>query len=253
MCTLALYFCVFDNAPLLVAANRDEHYDRPSAEPSLSNTSPKILAGRDLRAGGTWLGVNEYGLVAGILNRRLNGDQLPQATVRSRGLLCMDLLAHKSAVAAAAFIGAHDSRYNPFTVMFADRGNAFTAYNHRDKITTRQLDVGLHVFSSAAEVDIGSSKAERAHGKFAEALTGHSTSAAPASWIAPLKKVLADHTLEDGSKDPGDAICVHRQDSGTVSSSIVVLRKATSQFEMFHCPGPLCQNDFNSALIFDVR
>jgi uncharacterized protein with NRDE domain len=253
MCTLALYFCVFDNAPLLVAANRDEHYDRPSAEPSLSKTSPKILAGRDLRAGGTWLGVNEYGVVVGILNRRLNGDQLPQATLRSRGLLCMDLLAHKSAAAAAAFIGAHDSLYNPFTVVFADKGNAFTAYNHGDKIATRQLDVGLHVFSSAAEADIGSSKAERAHGKFAEALTGHSASAAPASWIAPLKKVLADHTLEDGSKDPGDAICVHRQDSGTVSSSIVVLRKANSQFEMFHCPGPPCQNDFNSALIFDAR
>ena len=151
MCTLALYFGVFDNAPLLVAANRDEHYDRPSAEPSSSNTSPKILAGRDLRAGGTWLGVNEYGLVVGILNRRVNGDQLPQATLRSRGLLCMDLLAHKSAAAAAAFIAAHDSLYNPFTVMFADRGNAFAAYNDGDKIATRQLDVGLHVFSSAAE------------------------------------------------------------------------------------------------------
>jgi len=253
VCTLALYFGLFDNAPLLVAANRDEHYDRPSAEPSLSNTSPKILAGRDLRAGGTWLGVNEYGLVVGILNRRVNGDQLPQATLRSRGLLCMDLLARKSAAAAAAFIEAHDSLYNPFTVMFADRGKAFAAYNDGDKIATRRLDVGLYVFSSAAEADIGSYKAERAHGKFAEALTGHSASAGRASWIAPLKKVLADHTLEDGSNDPGDAICVHRQDSGTVSSSIVVLTEANSRFEMSHCPGPPCQNDFRSALILDVR
>jgi uncharacterized protein with NRDE domain len=253
MCTLAVYFCVFDNAPLLVAANRDEHYDRPSAEPALSNTSPKILAGRDLRAGGTWLGVNEYGLLAGILNRRVNGDQSPQATLRSRGLLCMDLLAHKSAAAAAAFIEAHDSRYNPFTVMFADRGNAFAAYNHGDKIATRRLDVGLHVFSSAAEADIGSSKAERARAKFADALAGHSAGAAPSSWIVPLKKVLADHTLEDGSNDLGDAICVHRQDSGTVSSSIVVLTEANSRFEMFHCPGAPCENDFNGALILDVH
>lgn len=253
MCTLALYFGLFDNAPLLVAANRDEHYDRPSAEPFFSNTSPKILAGRDLRAGGTWLGVNEYGLVVGILNRRVNGDPLPQATLRSRGLLSMDLLAHKSAAAAAASFTAHDSAYNPFTVMFADRANAFAAYNHGDRIATRRLDAGLHVFSSAAEGDIGSPKAERAREKFAEAISGHSASYGFASWIGPLQKVLADHTFEDGSNDPGDAICVHRQDSGTVSSSIVVLAEANSRFEMFHCPGPPCQNDFKSVIHLDVQ
>jgi len=250
---LALYFGLFDDTPLLVAANRDEHYDRPSAEPSFSETKPNILAGKDLRAGGTWLGVNEYGLAVGILNRRVNGDQLPQVTLRSRGLLCMDLLAHKSAADAAAFIQAHDSLYNPFTVMFADRGNAFAAYNHGDKITTQQLDFGLHVFSSAAEADIGSPKAERAHRKFAEVVNGHSASPPPASWIVPLKRVLADHTLKDASGDPGDAICVHRQDSGTVSSSIVVFTEADSRFEMFHCPGPPCQNDFRGALSLDVR
>jgi uncharacterized protein with NRDE domain len=253
MCTLALYFGLLDNAPLLVAANRDEHYDRASAEPSLFDALPRILAGRDLRAGGTWLGVNEFGLAVGILNRRVNGAPVPQASIRSRGLLCMDLLAHHSATGAAAFIEAHDALYNPFTVMVADRGNAFAAYNHGAKIATRRLAVGLHVFSSAAEGDIGSPKAVRAHDKFAAALPDHGASVAPASWIASLKKVLADHDLEIGSNDPGDAICVHRQDSGTVSSSIVVLSDANSRFEMFHCPGPPCQNDFNSALLLDVH
>ncbi|MGN6731985.1 MAG: NRDE family protein, partial [Candidatus Binatia bacterium] len=59
VCTLAVYFHAVDDFPLIIAANRDEHYDRPSVPPSLLQTTPKIISGRDLRAGGTWLGFNE--------------------------------------------------------------------------------------------------------------------------------------------------------------------------------------------------
>jgi uncharacterized protein with NRDE domain len=138
VCTLALYFQLFDGLPLLVAANRDEYYDRPSAEPAVVGTTPRILAGRDLRAGGTWLGANEHGLLVGILNRRANGAALPPLALRSRGQLCMDLLTHNSAAKAAAAIEADNHRYNPFTVMFADESNAFAAYNNGHKIETRR-------------------------------------------------------------------------------------------------------------------
>src|SRR6266536_3537682 len=97
---------MFENYPLIIAANRDEHYDRPSAPPALLNTQPKIIAGRDLRAGGTWLGVNETGLIAGILNRRLDGQQ--------------------------------------------------------------GIPSGVHVFSSAAEFEMYSAKADRAYALFAK-------------------------------------------------------------------------------------
>ena len=101
MCTLALYFQCFDRYPLLVAANRDEHFDRPSAPPSLLNNRPKLIAGKDLSAGGTWLGVNEFGLMAGILNRRINnGVALPATVARSPGLLCLELLQLPSVAAA---------------------------------------------------------------------------------------------------------------------------------------------------------
>jgi uncharacterized protein with NRDE domain len=254
MCTLALYFGVIDRYPLLVAANRDEHYDRPSAEPSISNGAPKILAGRDLRVGGTWLGVNEYGLLVGILNRRVNGAELPSATARSRGLLCTDLLTHKSAAAAGEFILAHDPQYNPFTVVCADKARAFIAYNEGDRIKTRRLDFGLHVFSSAAVAEVRSTKADQAHAKFAQALNGHRADGTrPAGWVSSLQEVLADHTRIDGSDDPGDAICVHREGSGTVSSSIIARSKADSRFEMFHCLGAPCQNAFGDALILDIR
>lgn len=254
MCTLALGFRLFDRAPLLVAANRDEHYDRPAAEPYLADGKPKILAGRDLRAGGTWLGVNEHGLLVGILNRRANGDPLARPTLRSRGLLCMDLLAHNSAIAASVFTQSHDVSYNPFTVVFADKDEAFAAFNQDGGIQSRRLDTGVHVFSSAAEGDIGSPKVERAQEKFARAFKGHDAEGAqPSAWLTPLQKVLADHELIDGSKDPGDAICVHREITGTVSSSIVVYSATDRRFEMFYCPGAPCLNDFGSFLHLDIR
>jgi uncharacterized protein with NRDE domain len=254
VCTLALAFRLFTAAPLLVAANRDEHYDRPSAAPYLADGEPKILAGRDLRAGGTWLGVNENGLLVGILNRRANGDPFPAANLRSRGLLCMDSLAHDSAIAAAAFIQSHDSSYSPFTVVCADQRDAFVAYNQDGSIQSHRLDAGVYVFSSAADGDIGSPKAERAQEKFAHALEGFGADGAQSSaWLAPLQKVLADHELSDGSKDPGNAICVHRETTGTVSSSVVVYSASHRRFEMFYCAGAPCQNDFGDPLPLGIR
>ena len=243
-----------DNYPLLVAANRDEHYDRPSAAPQVLLCPPKILAGRDLRVGGTWLGVNEYGLIVGILNRRLNGIEPTRPGARSRGLLCRDLLTLKSASEGRDFTAAHDHPYNPFTVMFADRDAAFVTYNVGPKLITRPLDRGLHVFSSAAEVDVHSGKADRAREKFASALANPSADhARPTDWIASLQPVLSDHSLDNGSEDPGDAICVHRDSSGTVSSSIIAYSLSESRFEMFHCTGPPCRNSFGDAAILEVR
>jgi uncharacterized protein with NRDE domain len=251
---LAFYFGMNDDYPLLVAANRDEHYDRPSAAPQVLLGPLKILAGRDLRVGGTWLGVNEYGLVVGILNRRLNGIEPTRTNARSRGLLCMDLLALKSASDGRDFVAAHDQQYNPFTVMFADRGTAFVTYNVGPELITRPLARGLHVFSSAAEIDLHSIKADRAREKFARALNRPGADhARPADWIAPLQPVLSDHSLDNGSEDPGDAICVHRDSSGTVSSTIIAYSLSASRFEMFHCAGPPCRNSFADALILAVR
>src|SRR5215475_15184669 len=125
MCTLALYFRKVDHCPVIVAANRDERYDRPSASPAIWSTNPKILAGKDLLAGGTWLGVNEHGLLVGILNRRSSGGPDPINKTRSRGLFCLDLLSLKSAANAHAFVDRHQEHYQPFTVVFVDPSEAW--------------------------------------------------------------------------------------------------------------------------------
>lgn len=82
MCVLALFL-----DPLIVAANRDEFRDRPSAPPG--EIEPGIIGGRDLESGGTWLGVNRQGLFVAVVNRHRPGKS---AKSWSRGLLALDAL-----------------------------------------------------------------------------------------------------------------------------------------------------------------
>lgn len=252
MCTLALYFQIADNFPLLVAANRDERYDRPAAPPMVLNTKPKVLAGTDLRAGGTWLGVNEHGVLAAILNRR--SDETTDPPTRSRGLLCRDLLARKSVAAAREFLEIQRQAYQPFTVVFADSNDAWFAFNTTGAITIAKLSPGLHVFSNAAMHDEYSEKRQRAYSLFAEAQPQQEELSGPPSlWMDAFAKALSDHTSGDGPGDPRDAICVHGDVSGTVSSSIILFSKTARQFRTFYCAGAPCQNPFSETAPLDAQ
>jgi uncharacterized protein with NRDE domain len=255
VCTLAFYFRMLPDYPVLVAANRDEQYDRPSAAPAVLDSEPGIIAGKDLRAGGTWLGVNKHGVLAAMLNRRVNCQNVSFPDARSRGLLCMDfLLAHRSAAEAESFIRHHQGPYNPFTALVADQKDAHVSYNVGKNILTQALEPGLHVFSSAAEFDLRSAKADRAYslfGRLGETLRQVGTHDLEATTV--LRPALGDHSLPSASMDAGDAICVHRENSGTVSSSIVLLSSTESRFKFFHCAGAPCQTGFGAAIEIEVK
>ena len=62
MCLLAVQYRLVPESPILVAANREEYFDRSSLTPSIQSGKPRILCGIDQKAGGTWLGVNQNGL-----------------------------------------------------------------------------------------------------------------------------------------------------------------------------------------------
>ena len=243
-----------DRYPVIVAANRDEHYDRPSAPPALWSTEPEILAGKDLLAGGTWLGVNEHGLLVGILNRRSNGEPDSHTQTRSRGLLCLDLLRLKSAADAHAFMNRHEQAYQPFTVVFVDPKEAWIAYNVRRRIKTHKLERGLHVYSSAADLSVRSEKVDRAHMQFSRVFDElGSTCSDKSVWVRSLRTILGDHALGNGSKEPRDAICVHGDVAGTVSSTIIFHDQSERCLYTFNCPGPPCQECFAEALTLNVR
>jgi uncharacterized protein with NRDE domain len=240
--------------PLIVAANRDEHYDRPSAAPNLWSTEPEIMAGKDLLAGGTWLGVNERGVLAGILNRRLPNDQSKPVHARSRGLFCLDLLHRSSAAEARQLTQRQDESYQPFTVLCADADEAWMAYNTDREVRTQRLADGLHVLSNTADFNIRSAKIDRAYARFAEVASDSMQSSQSATeMVCSLRNVLADHALGSGSQDPREAICVHGDTSGTVSSTIIFYSQPERRFYVFDCPGPPCLGSFGEALALDLR
>ena len=91
---MCLIFVAIDSHPkyrLIIAANRDEFYDRPTAQASFWLDAPELIAGRDLRAGGTWIGLTRTGRIAALTNYRdpksINADS------PSRGKVVSDFLA----------------------------------------------------------------------------------------------------------------------------------------------------------------
>jgi uncharacterized protein with NRDE domain len=132
MCLILLGWQVHPDYPLIVAANRDEFYSRPAAAAAFWPDAPEILAGRDLDAGGTWLGITRQLRFAALTNYREGGQQ--QATAPSRGALVADFLAgNEDPEAYLARLAARGQDYNGFNLLFGDdqrlgyftnRGNA---------------------------------------------------------------------------------------------------------------------------------
>ena len=90
MCLLLISYKQFDNFPLIIAANRDEYFDRPSQAAHFWKDNPLILAGRDLKHGGSWLGVSRKGRFAAVTNFREPPKK--NAGARSRGILVSEYL-----------------------------------------------------------------------------------------------------------------------------------------------------------------
>jgi len=125
MCTLVILRRPEHMWPVIIGANRDEMIGRPALQPARHwPDRPEIVAGRDLLAGGSWLGVNDWGVAAAVLNR--HGSLGPAPGQRSRGELVLEALDHPDAVAAAAALSHLDpAAYRTFNLIVADNRDAF--------------------------------------------------------------------------------------------------------------------------------
>lgn len=248
MCTLALYIRQFENYPLVIAANRDEHFSRPTASPKMWPGDPPILAGKDLTAGGTWLGVNGRGIAAGIVNRKAKVEN--KGAPRSRGLLCLDMLRSASiAEARKALTRQSTETHQPFLLLAAQADAAFAAYNSEAEVHLNDLPPGLHVFGNTSFTNDDAKKLDRARNLFIVA----AESLGPLlerdisldSAVGVLRTVLSDHTPVENFDAKG-ALCVHASDAdyGTVSSSVIFLSNRDRNFHFYHAPGPPCRTEF---------
>lgn len=138
--------------PLVVAANRDEMAGRPWRPPGRHwPDRPNVVAGLDELAGGSWLGLNDEGLVAGILNRM--GTLGPETGKRSRGELVLDALDHADAGEAARALADLDTRaYRPFNLVLADNRDAWLVShrgpNPRNRPEVTAIPEGVHMVTA---------------------------------------------------------------------------------------------------------
>jgi hypothetical protein len=244
VCLLIMLSRVERGAPLVVGANRDERFDRPAkAMTVLAEGPPRILGGLDERAGGTWLAVNEHGLVAGLTNRPLEGGR--DDSKRSRGELPLWLAGHRTAPdAVAAFVkGVDPSHYNPCWILVGDRENLYTIEVMSGQApAAEELPPGAYVLDNSALHTPGP-KSDRVRAQVAELVPLRGD-----ALMQGLAAILGDHRIPDGvpippAPPPGDtatdtardpmsdpppappvrppqlyANCVHTEDYGTRSS-----------------------------------
>jgi uncharacterized protein with NRDE domain len=249
MCTLAIYFKAFADYPIIVAANRDEYLARPALPPTCLNANPRVIGGKDLRASGTWLGINEHGLVAGLLNRR-NGDTENDPNLRSRGLLCLDVLRHRTAAAAARFVeGQRGTDYNPFNLLIASREETFVAYNRFGQIEIVSIDPGLHLLTNIDVDDFECPRISRSHSRFAGLLDNEAFVRDPLQMRAELGTLLADHSTQlDPRSGRPNSLCLHLGDYGTRSSSLIFMAN-DGHIDHFFAAGPPCTSTYERAIV----
>lgn len=243
MCTLALFSRIDATIPILVAANRDEFLERPTAAPAMLSDEPWTVGGRDLVAGGTWLGVNQAGTVVALLNRR---SVLPRDPYRlSRGLLCLRALqAGDLAAVERLLCGEDGSQYNAFTLLAASAEGSLVATPHRGKIAMRPLDPGIHVFSNLEVDDPDCPRIARSRPQF-ESIGSH-LAAIAAGDLDAVARILAGHSTmsETVSLAEDDGLCVHRGPYGTRSSSIIAVGASGTPVAYWHADGPPCRTSF---------
>lgn len=138
MCLIALAYKVHPRFPLIVAANRDEFLDRPAEAARFWLDVPNILAGRDLLAGGTWLGITRQGRFAAITNHRdLHHPVLPGP---SRGLLVRAALEHDLDTSGTGVYAGFNLLYGPVDTLH---------YHNNVQPEGAALVPGIHGLSNA--------------------------------------------------------------------------------------------------------
>src|SRR5712691_835981 len=149
MCTLVILRRPEHTWPVVIGANRDEMVARPALPPARHwPDRAEVVAGLDLEAGGSWLGLNDWGVAAAVLNR--HGSLGPAAGLRSRGELVLEALDHADAVAAAAALADLDpAAYRSFNLIVADNRDAFwLRHDGTGRIEAWPLDDGLSLLAS---------------------------------------------------------------------------------------------------------
>lgn len=231
MCTVVILIRPGHDWPVIIGANRDEMRDRPWDSPGRHwEDRPHVTAGRDKLAGGTWFGINDDRLVAGILNRPNSLGPAPGK--RSRGELPLDALDHAEAREAAEALAALDpNAYRSFNMVVADATGAYWIANdeERGRIRVEAIPTGVSMVTAHDPNTLESDRIRFHLPRFRaapppepeqgdwfawETLMADRTKADDADWGGVMAVAPEDFASDEG---------VERVDFGTVCSSLIAL------------------------------
>jgi uncharacterized protein with NRDE domain len=242
MCTIHLIYKVFEDAPVLIMANRDELIDRAWTPPALLSETPKILGPRDMVAGGTWMGVNEAGVTVGLTNHF--GTLATGASLCSRGYVVMETLRHTTALEARRFAEIMAPVCKSYTLMIADPDHAFVVQNIEGDLRTYELMPGPHVLTNRPFRTPYDPKAQLAHRRMAQLIDG---SEGELPTPVDMRHFLADHepTETEGFPFP---LCVHPPEGerfATTSASAITVNRRRKVTNYLFAPGQPCQTPWD--------
>lgn len=252
MCTIALMLGVVPGAPLVVAANRDEIYARPTRAPEQlrdgSDGVKAIVGGRDVLSGGTWLAVRADARFAAVTNQRLLAT--PPPGLVSRGHAVIDTVAADD---PDAYVAALDpTRYASMNLVFNGPAGVRVAYTRREEgtIDIVSLGVGIHVLCNDTLGAGGFPRGERLAGALASLVDRPLEDV-----LAALPALLGDNTKSSLAETPEDgrfprelahaltATCIHSEAYGTRSATILALAP-DHVVAYLHADGPPCVTPF---------
>lgn len=216
MCLIALAYQVHPRYPLIVAANRDEFHDRLAEPARYWPAEPHVLAGRDRRAGGTWLGVTASGRFAALTNYR--DLRLPPVPGPSRGALVRQALDH-------GFVPTDTSKYEGFNLLYGttDALRYHTNIGGKDEA----LAPGIHGLSNHL-LDTPWPKVQRAKERLTEILETAEPSVESMFEMLSDGGMAPDEQLPDTGLDLDreralSSICITMAGYGTRCSTVVLV------------------------------
>ena len=225
MCLILFAYHYHPEYPLIVAANRDEFYSRPTQAAHWWPETPQILAGKDLEAGGTWMGVNLKGRFAAITNIR--EPQVKTAASNSRGLIPQRFLSGTDSLDRfSAKLAVTRSKYNGYNLLFGDHEQIYY-FSNRGKM--QNLQPGLYGLSNA-QLDTAWPKITLGKRHLQEKMKQNKLTTDELMPVLSSDKIAADEQLPDTGVNLEwerllSSIRIRGNDYGTRSSTILLIDK----------------------------
>ena len=183
---LAVQYRLVPEAPVLVASNREEYYDRQWLQPSIQSGKPRILCGIDEKTGGTWLGVNQHGMFVGITARQ---RRFPVIPTKSRGVLCRELLRSNSAREGVdtALEELSTERYDGVNIIIADGESGWIVHSDDDH-EVLELEEGLTIVAGGDANDLRDERVAMARSRCKRSIRRSSSWRLPAKCLPALRR-----------------------------------------------------------------